>query len=228
MTHAEALQRLEAARARYQAAKRELDAAMDAVDKAVNDELQAAKREIGLLPPPLPPDLLGKHFSVPARLRCHAAGRNSDGECSWANCPQLRDGEPHKSGRHCPARHPRGGSVTTDAKDTKDILEAAFQRGHDARRKVEVAEAEAKAKAKFEEDERTLARWRSAEKWCRETLPQLIEEGLAAGKTEIQVGDEEAVYLSKLDYVVIERVVDIGQEGIQPFLASFLLLRKKA
>lgn len=27
---------------------------------------------------------------------------NNDGECDWAHCPQLRDGEPHKSGRHCP------------------------------------------------------------------------------------------------------------------------------
>lgn len=31
--------------------------------------------------------------------RC-AAGR--DGECAHADCPQLRDGEPLKSGRHCP------------------------------------------------------------------------------------------------------------------------------
>lgn len=31
--------------------------------------------------------------------RCRA---NRDGECSWSGCPQLRDGEPHKSGRHCP------------------------------------------------------------------------------------------------------------------------------
>lgn len=30
---------------------------------------------------------------------CHAA---SDGECSWKECPQLRDGEPWKTGRHCP------------------------------------------------------------------------------------------------------------------------------
>ncbi|MBD3762601.1 hypothetical protein [Rhizorhabdus sp.] len=25
-----------------------------------------------------------------------------DGECSWAGCPQLRDGEPARSSRHCP------------------------------------------------------------------------------------------------------------------------------
>ena len=30
---------------------------------------------------------------------CHA-GR--DGECNWSACPQERDGEPAKSGRHCP------------------------------------------------------------------------------------------------------------------------------
>lgn len=31
--------------------------------------------------------------------RCHA-GR--DGECYWQGCPQLADGEPEASGRHCP------------------------------------------------------------------------------------------------------------------------------
>jgi hypothetical protein len=31
--------------------------------------------------------------------RCHGA---SDGECIWHHCPQLRDGEPKRSGRHCP------------------------------------------------------------------------------------------------------------------------------
>lgn len=33
------------------------------------------------------------------RTRCHA---DEDGECTWKDCPQLRDGEPMKSGRHCP------------------------------------------------------------------------------------------------------------------------------
>lgn len=31
--------------------------------------------------------------------RCRAA---RDGECSAVDCPQLRDGEPAKTGRHCP------------------------------------------------------------------------------------------------------------------------------
>ena len=26
----------------------------------------------------------------------------SDGECFWEQCPQLRDGEPERSGRDCP------------------------------------------------------------------------------------------------------------------------------
>jgi hypothetical protein len=30
---------------------------------------------------------------------CYAA---KDGECHWASCPQLRDGEPAATGRHCP------------------------------------------------------------------------------------------------------------------------------
>ena len=25
-----------------------------------------------------------------------------DGECTWEGCPQIRDGEPETSGRHCP------------------------------------------------------------------------------------------------------------------------------
>jgi hypothetical protein len=33
---------------------------------------------------------------------CHAASRNSDGDCMWRECPQLKDGEPAKTGRHCP------------------------------------------------------------------------------------------------------------------------------
>lgn len=36
------------------------------------------------------------------RSRCHAA---RDGECFWSDCPQLRDGEPARSGRHCPIDH---------------------------------------------------------------------------------------------------------------------------
>ena len=33
------------------------------------------------------------------RYWCHA---HKDGECVWDECPQLRDGEPSWSGRHCP------------------------------------------------------------------------------------------------------------------------------
>jgi hypothetical protein len=30
---------------------------------------------------------------------CHAG---SDGDCTWEDCPQIRDGEPKKTGRSCP------------------------------------------------------------------------------------------------------------------------------
>lgn len=30
---------------------------------------------------------------------CHAG---SDGDCDWNQCPQTRDNEPTKTGRHCP------------------------------------------------------------------------------------------------------------------------------
>ncbi len=37
---------------------------------------------------------------VEVRLtRCQSG---SDGECVWRECPQLRDGEPERSGRDCP------------------------------------------------------------------------------------------------------------------------------
>lgn len=37
-----------------------------------------------------------------ARLtQCAAAW---DGECAHMDCPQVRDGEPHKTGRACPLR----------------------------------------------------------------------------------------------------------------------------
>jgi len=35
----------------------------------------------------------------PDAATCHA---DRDGDCSWRECPQLRDGEPKKTGRHCP------------------------------------------------------------------------------------------------------------------------------
>ena len=40
------------------------------------------------------------HNTKPAALSRCAAGR--DGECGHAQCPQLRDDEPHTTGRHCP------------------------------------------------------------------------------------------------------------------------------
>jgi uncharacterized protein (DUF1778 family) len=33
---------------------------------------------------------------------CHA-GR--DGDCDWPECPQIREGEPEATGRHCPLDH---------------------------------------------------------------------------------------------------------------------------
>lgn len=35
----------------------------------------------------------------PTVPKCNA---DNDGDCEWAECPQLRDGEPKTSGRHCP------------------------------------------------------------------------------------------------------------------------------
>ena len=35
-------------------------------------------------------------------VRESACRAGSDGDCSWADCPQVRDGEPQATGRHCP------------------------------------------------------------------------------------------------------------------------------
>lgn len=43
---------------------------------------------------------LPKKRPAPRLIRCHAS--RGDGECFWEKCPQIRDGEPEKSGRHCP------------------------------------------------------------------------------------------------------------------------------
>lgn len=41
------------------------------------------------------------HYNEQERriTNCQAGG---DGDCKWSACPQLRDGEPAASGRHCP------------------------------------------------------------------------------------------------------------------------------
>ena len=35
-------------------------------------------------------------------LRLKRCASDRDGDCVHAECPQLRDGQPKKSGRHCP------------------------------------------------------------------------------------------------------------------------------
>jgi hypothetical protein len=44
-------------------------------------------------------EVLRNEIAEAQPVRCHAA---MDGDCYWSGCPQLRDGEPQKSGRHCP------------------------------------------------------------------------------------------------------------------------------
>lgn len=36
------------------------------------------------------------------RWRIEGCRSDDDGYCTWRRCPQRRDGEPAKSGRHCP------------------------------------------------------------------------------------------------------------------------------
>ena len=52
----------------------------------------------GAVPPAdLPP--LRLHWGTRSINRCQA---DDDGCCAWEGCPQNREGEPWKSGRHCP------------------------------------------------------------------------------------------------------------------------------
>lgn len=46
------------------------------------------------------------HFTPDDGPGCHAG---KDGECNWEGCPQLRDGEPAATGRHCPRDLPDRG-----------------------------------------------------------------------------------------------------------------------
>lgn len=44
----------------------------------------------------------GKRCGLPVEsvgLYCQS---QRDGDCEWASCPQIKDGEPSKTGRHCP------------------------------------------------------------------------------------------------------------------------------
>lgn len=47
-----------------------------------------------------PPDICVK-LAFPPRFRGQCRSEE-DGDCDWEGCPQLRDGEPAKSGRSCP------------------------------------------------------------------------------------------------------------------------------
>lgn len=40
-----------------------------------------------------------RHIRLEILGCCHS---DDDGDCNWAKCPQLRDKEPRRTGRHCP------------------------------------------------------------------------------------------------------------------------------
>ena len=43
--------------------------------------------------------------STPKQERAYNCHADRDGECNWAPCPQVRDDEPHTTGRNCPLPH---------------------------------------------------------------------------------------------------------------------------
>lgn len=44
-----------------------------------------------------PPEDIQRYYGT--WTDCHG---HEDGDCFWVDCPQLRDGEPKRTGRHCP------------------------------------------------------------------------------------------------------------------------------
>ena len=48
--------------------------------------------------------LIIQNADIVNHLRVQMGGCRShqDGDCTWSKCPQNKDGEPNKSGRHCP------------------------------------------------------------------------------------------------------------------------------
>lgn len=75
----------------------------EAIEYAYENVLQEARNAIkGMRRPkvqPLPKPRTDKPRDAQPLTRCAAA---RDGDCSHAQCPQVRDGEPNKSGRACP------------------------------------------------------------------------------------------------------------------------------
>lgn len=57
--------------------------------RELTERLESAKREAERKP----------GVFVTSAIDCQA---DRDGDCHWKHCPQLRDGEPKRSGRHCP------------------------------------------------------------------------------------------------------------------------------
>lgn len=51
--------------------------------------------------PPKPDDVPKRHYD-PQQRRFTRCQSDDDGDCEWSECPQLKDGEPKASGRHCP------------------------------------------------------------------------------------------------------------------------------
>lgn len=55
-------------------------------EEQMRREIEEAGRKVNL-----PQSQIGQY--------CHS---QRDGDCIWIHCPQNRDGEPVRSGRHCP------------------------------------------------------------------------------------------------------------------------------
>ena len=66
--------------------------------KQLTDAWYATQR--ALLSYAMAETVLAPDPSVDEELQACVAGR--DGDCTHGKCPQLRDGEPEKTGRHCP------------------------------------------------------------------------------------------------------------------------------
>lgn len=47
-------------------------------------------------------EAVGKSLNLPEGVIGEYCHSQRDGDCNWQHCPQNKDGEPMKTGRHCP------------------------------------------------------------------------------------------------------------------------------
>ncbi len=99
LRHHESHERIIALAERLRAAKSVVGPAPKPTFAEKRDAAEAERTRRGLFGV-LPPEAAAKwRAQFPGVTGCRAG---SAGDCGWVKCPQIRDHEPHTTGRHCP------------------------------------------------------------------------------------------------------------------------------